>query len=148
MKLKIIYFSIESIDFEVEKFQSDLIDFSILSNTNDLNLRLEQDLVDVILIDEEALIENKDLQKMIQKSNQWVNVYYLLHEFDVKNIEHLIQQTWIDKIIPVTNQSGFVINDSVLKKITHHSQMLLDHKQLLQDNRELEFVISQMMLID
>ena len=146
MKLKIVYISSESAGFQVEKFNSEMLDFSIISKIDEIKHLVAKETLDVLILDEDFSSVDS-VQKIVANSHAPIKVYFVVNDSKAELIKWAIQQEWIDKVIPSNNQN-FVINDSVIKTITKDSALLMDYKQLLQDNRELEFVISQMMLVD
>lgn len=146
MKVNLAYIVPESFDYQIENFNN-FVNIELIKFTDELADLIDKNLLDVLVIDDNVS-DRFDILKNICSGNLNFKTYYLFDESEPKNIVWAINQPWIDKIIPSNGENDFAITQDVLAVATEDSKLMMDNKQLVQDNRELEFVISQMLLVE
>lgn len=116
---------------------------------NDLKVlkdSISKSLIDVVIIDSNVSSSFEEIRDLCADKDD-VKIYFLANESSLESLTWAINQPWIDKIIS-SDGNDFALTDEVLKIAVADSELLMTNKQLVQDNRELEFVISQMMLVE
>lgn len=145
MKVNLAYIAPIACGFQVENY-SDLVNMKLVNDLKVLKDSISKSLIDVVIIDSNVSSSFEEIRDLCADKDD-VKIYFLANESSLESLTWAINQPWIDKIIS-SDGNDFALTDEVLKIAVADSELLMTNKQLVQDNRELEFVISQMMLVE